>query len=261
VTPTFPNSATVLARERLVLKGGSWAKRALTVRYGLVRHPTKGVILIDTGYTAETLNAPGRSAALRLYARVLAPRPDPAGEVLAQLAGQGLHQDDIRLVVVTHFHADHVSGARMFRNARFLASRLAFDAVTRRGALANHRHGIFPELLPPDFAERLDALEDCAPARASLDGRDLLGDGSMIGVDLPGHAEGHFGVLFPPLNLLYGVDAQWLSAALAPMRAPGFPASLVPHDRKAWSKSSALVRRFQDQGGKVVLCHDPEDPC
>jgi glyoxylase-like metal-dependent hydrolase (beta-lactamase superfamily II) len=260
MTPEFPNSATVVVRERIVLKGGSWRKCALSVRYGLVSHPTKGAILIDTGYTAESLSAPGRSFALSLYASVLAPKLDPEGEVQAKLARQGLLPEDIRLVVVTHFHADHISGLRVFRNARFLASRTAYDAVAKRSAFANLRHGIFPELLPPDFAERLDGIEDCL-VRGSLDGRDLLGDGSMVAVDLPGHAEGHFGVLFPALNLLYGVDTQWLSAALPDHRAPGPPASLTAHDRRAWRESSALVRQFAEQGGKVVLCHDPDSPC
>jgi glyoxylase-like metal-dependent hydrolase (beta-lactamase superfamily II) len=90
-------------------------------------------------------------------------------------------------------------------------------------------------------------------------GRDLFGDGTVIAVDLPGHADGHFGLAFPMASrpFLYGVDAQWLGAALDPARSPHWPARLIAEAPSALAPSTALLQQFRDAGGDVLLCHDP----
>lgn len=255
--PIFANSALVAAPERLVLRGGSWRPRPLWVRYGLYLGGT-APILIDTGYTPQLFE--NRGAGLRLYAKLLTPRLLPEAQPEAFLARFGLVPDDITTLIVTHFHADHVSGLSLFNRARFLASGRAWSALQNRSSLANLRHGIFARLLPSDFAERLDPIESRPPTTAlAAPARDLLGDGSVLSVDLPGHAEGHFGLLFPKLAapLLYAVDAQWRREALEPDRRPGFPATLIADDRVALARSTDRVRQFAAGGGDVVLCHDP----
>jgi glyoxylase-like metal-dependent hydrolase (beta-lactamase superfamily II) len=251
------------AAERLVLRGGAWSKRSLSVRYGLYLSQTAGPVLIDTGYTRHAVSDPGRSLGLRAYSRALSPRLLEAGQPATILARFGLAPKDVAQVVVTHFHADHVSGLKLFPNARFLASHAAWASLTGRSRLANLRHGIFDELLPPDFADRLDLMETskrvCPLPHLDATGHDILGDGSMVSIPLPGHAPGHFGLCFPMLDrpLLYAVDAQWLAAALPMDRRPGFPATLVADDRNAVAQSSDLVFRFAQAGGDVVFCHDP----
>jgi glyoxylase-like metal-dependent hydrolase (beta-lactamase superfamily II) len=91
-------------------------------------------------------------------------------------------------------------------------------------------------------------------------GADLFGDGSVLAVDLPGHADGQFGLLFPDRErpLLYAVDVQWLLGALKQERTPGFPASLLAEDFVAIEPTSAMLRRFLAAGGEVMFCHDPD---
>lgn len=267
-TPIFANSALVNAAERLVLRGGQWRQRALWVRYGLYLSAGAGPVLIDTGYTRHALMGAGRSAGLRLYSRVLGAALLPEAQPEAFLAAFGLRPQDITTVIVTHFHADHVSGLSLFPQARFLASTQGWTGVRHRSGFANLRHAVFSELLPPTFADRLDLIESrpavpTLPLLASSDGApmgyDLLGDGSVLSMALPGHAEGHVGLIFPQLArpLLYAVDAQWLKAALPAPCRPGFPAMLVATDRVAHARSNDLVCRFAEAGGDVVLCHDP----
>lgn len=261
VEPVFANSAWVPGPECALLKGGRWRGLKLRVRYGLFLHPDAGPVLIDTGYTPEALTAPGRSLGLRVYSRLLRARLIPGGQPEALLARFNLRPTDVRHVVVTHFHADHVSGLRQFQNARFIASGAAFERMQARSPRANMRHGVFPELFPADFADRLVAVETRLAAPGPMNaapGHDLFGDGTVIGVDLPGHADGHFGLYFPQAHrpLLYGVDAQWLLAALAPGRAPRFLPRMIAEDPQALAPSSALLHAF-GQGGDVVLCHDP----
>jgi glyoxylase-like metal-dependent hydrolase (beta-lactamase superfamily II) len=260
----FANSAFVDAPERFVQRSGRWSRIALRVRYALVRHPTVGAILIDTGYTHHALQGPGRSLGLRIYGQALRPRLVAAEQPLAILARFGLAAADIRAVIISHFHADHISGLRLFPQARLIAHGAAWTQVARANYATNARHGIFTELLPTDFGTRIEAVE--AKPYWSQAGdlfgacHDLLGDGSMIAVDLPGHAHGHFGILFPQMArpLLYGVDTQWVAPAMAPGMAPGYPARLIAHDAARIASSTRTLQGFMATGGEVVLCHQPD---
>lgn len=254
MTPIFCNSAHVPGPEKVLLKGGRLRQLRLRVRYGLLMH-NSGPMLIDTGYTAHSVTAPGRSAGLRLYRHLLRPTLIPQGQPEAFLARHGLRPPDIRRIIVTHYHVDHISGLRLFPQARFTASRTAFHRLRSRSPWANLHRATFPELLPPDFTERLDAVED---APATPQGRDLFGDGSVIALDLPGHADGHFGLLFPDgPPLVYGTDAQWLLAALQPGRRPGWPMRLFAESPADLAPSTDILHRLRSKGARVVLCHDP----
>lgn len=259
----FANSAWVSAAERLTLRGGSWKSVRLRVRYGLILHPVAGPVLVDTGYTPEAVTGPGRGTMLRLYGALLKPELNAAGQVLPVLARFGLAPGDISVVIVTHFHADHISGLSLFPKARFIASDAAWSRLKARTAWQNLRHGVFAELFPADFESRLDGLsskQQVAPHDGVPAGADLFGDGSIVAVDLPGHADGQFGLLFPNMErpLLYAVDVQWLLGALKEERTPGFPASLLAEDFAAIEPTSAMLRRFLAAGGQVMLCHDPD---
>ncbi|RVD55819.1 MBL fold metallo-hydrolase [Mesorhizobium sp. M2D.F.Ca.ET.185.01.1.1] len=258
----FANSAWVSAAERLILRGGSWQSVRLRVRYGLIFHAVAGPVLIDTGYTPEALSGERRGRMLRLYGALLKPQLNADEQVLPLLRRFGLSPSDIRNVVVTHFHADHISGLSLFRNARFIANDAAWARVKARTPRQNLRHGVFTELFPADFESRLDGLSGkprIEPRGDMPGGTDIFGDGSVVAVDLPGHADGQFGLLFNGLErpLLYAVDVQWLLTALTEKRTPGFPATLIAEDAAAIEPTSAMLRRFLASGGEVMLCHDP----
>ncbi|CDX56187.1 Metallo-beta-lactamase superfamily protein [Mesorhizobium plurifarium] len=258
----FANSAWVSAAERLILHGGGWQHVKLRVRYGLFFHPAAGPVLVDTGYTPEALSGDRRGRMLRLYGALLKPELNAAEQVLPVLERFGLSPDDIRTIIVTHFHADHISGLSLFHNARFIASDAAWARLKARSPRQNLHHGIFTELFPPDFEARLEGISAkprITPQGDIPGGADLFGDGNVIAVDLPGHADGQFGLLFNGLArpLLYAVDVQWLLTALTESRTPGFPATLIAEDAAAIEPTSAMLRRFLGSGGEVMLCHDP----
>lgn len=252
MTPIFANSATVTVPERLVLKGGAWRAVTLGVRYGVWVHPTQGPVLIDTGYGPEVTSG-RRSPMLALYAALI--RPRLAEQPEAVLARLGFTAGDVRTIVITHFHADHVSGLKRFGKARFVAA--GWDRLKVQSAFQHLRHGIFPELLPADFEQRLTAMATLPEMTLPFGtARDIFGDGSLLGLDLPGHALGHTGLVWPDLKVIYAADAQWLTRAAMEDRAPRGPARLVYEDEAAMGESLARLRLARDLGYEIIFCHD-----
>lgn len=258
----FANSAWVNTPEKLILRGGRWARSALRVRYGLVLHPTAGPVMIDTGYTTHSTKAVGRSLGLRTYSYVLRPELIDEQQPVVFLARFNLTPQDITHVVITHFHADHVSGLCLFPNARFVACKRAWNTVNEMSYWDNLRHGIFPEFFPDDFQYRLDPLEE----KPTLDtgfgvtAWDIFADGQVLALPLPGHARDHFGLILQlaEKRVLYAADTQWLMAALQKEKRPGYPSRLIADEPGRLDESSDLVQMFKDRNfADVVLCHDP----
>lgn len=244
---TFHTQARIRVPARLVLAGGRGAVD-LAVRYGVLERPGQGPVLIDAGWPER---GPGESVALRLYRWVLRPRIDPAKSVEAVLAGRSP-----AALLLTHLHADHLGPARQLRGVAIHAPAAALERA-RRHPLRALRHGVMAELLP----ERVSDLSGEAPLPFGLGlGKDVLGDGSVFSVPLPGHADGHMGLLFPAFDrpVLYAADVQWVLPAIAEARAPRGPARAVYADEGAAMESLARVRAFAEAGGHVVLCHDPD---
>lgn len=252
----FPNSAGVRVPERLVLSGGRWTQIELAVRYARFTHARAGACLIDTGYSARVTRGL-RSLPLTLYASILRPRLTPHA-----LPGAC---PDVRTILLTHLHADHVSALRDYPAARLIADAGAVEHFLAAGAFSRTCHGVFRELLPDDFHARIVPLDSLGSVEAPLGlgpARDVFGDGEVLAVPLPGHMRGHTGYLFArqPVPVLYAGDADWLARAIREARSPGAPARWILDDPQAGRETAARVNTFAAAGGRVVLCHDPEPP-
>ena len=117
--------------ERITLRGGKWRIIDFPALVAVILHPTEGPILYDTGY-AERFDTATDPFPERLY-RWLTPARLPAEERLGtQLGRLGIGLDDVRRVLVSHFHADHVAGLRDLPRAGILA--LEADVVASLAA-------------------------------------------------------------------------------------------------------------------------------
>ena len=257
---SFFNSAIVRAPALLMCKGAGWRRIDVPVRFGLVRLTNGKVHLIDTGYGPRVTQGP-RSASLRIYNRLLRPMLIEEGSPKAALASVGATPEDVEAVIVTHFHADHVARLDEFPRARIVTNGPAADAVRAASDRQAVRHGVFKELLPPDLMARLDRIE-CKPLAAAHpalgQGYDLFGDGSLLAIDLPGHADGHFGLFWQDETgpTLYATDAAWSMKALLEDRTPAVSRKVVFDDPESGRRTERRIRDFANAGGKVLLCHD-----
>jgi glyoxylase-like metal-dependent hydrolase (beta-lactamase superfamily II) len=205
--------------EIATIEGGSWRPATFPALVATIVHPVEGLILFDTGYDPAFLDSTRRFPE-RLY-RWLTP-PDISAPIADRLAAEGVDPAEVRHIVLSHFHGDHASGLTRFPNATVHCSKAGLRSVWGRGRVRALAAGTPLALLPPDLPDRCAFFEDkpSIPLGRNLQpfesGADLLGDGSLLAVPLPGHCPGHWGlVLREPRGLHFLVaDAAWSSRAI-----------------------------------------------
>ena len=158
----------------------------------LVRHPSLGNMLIDTGLHPSVARNP-RDNLGRFSGRHY--RVDEDKDIVSQLRDRGLAHSDIAFVILTHLHEDHASAIEAFPEAQFVLSATEWAEATSgrfpllRGYHPSHYDFAF-EYYTVDFDA--DFIESYGPFGRSFD---LFGDGSVRLAYTPGHSAGHTSVI------------------------------------------------------------------
>lgn len=251
------------AIEGLIVRGGRLRKMICHSLVALLLHPEHGPILFDTGY-APRIMAASKRFPYRLYRWVTPLHVRAEGAVAAQLPRFGLAPGDIRHIILSHFHADHVAGLRDFPTACIVATRSGYaDAAPRRGWRALKR-GFLPALMPPDFANRARLLpEFTGPSLPGLGPTyDLFGDGSIQLVALPGHACGQIGALVSTNggDVLLAADGCWMLKQVREQKPPHTITGIIVDDMKAVRATIEKLHTFAEAcpGVRIIPCHCPE---
>lgn len=239
--------------EHLALQGGAWRNIHFPAMFALFEHPSFGPMLFDTGYSfrffQETRYFPNR------FHRWLTP-VTLLEEQLAvnQLAVLNFKPSDITRIFISHFHADHIAALADFNRANYIYFPQAFEAVRDRRGLGAISRAFLSGLIPRDFETRstpiaLSMLCALPPEYSPFTkGYDLLGDGSLLAVELPGHASGQMGIFAlddKGRTLFFVADAAWLARAIDEEVSPHALAYLLFADPKAYRSTLSDLHRYR----------------
>lgn len=221
----------------------------------VLRHPTAGVILVDTGFHPDLLSRGAADFGVPLRIMFRAVRPEPTA-FDAQLRERGIDPADVTQVVMTHLHGDHTSGMRLLPRAEFVVSAEELRTARGRGAATK---GFVAGHLPGDARFRVVDItaggEPFGPFERTVD---LLGDGSVRLLWTPGHTPGHLSVLVETVDhgpvLLVG-DAAYTRRSIDERILP----LLTDDDNAAHATLDALHAYVRDNPRTpVVPTHDPD---
>lgn len=252
-----------VAWEHHLIQGGRRRKIACHSLAALLCHPQHGLLLWDTGYAPRILEATQRWPFF-LYRYATPLRLHPKLSVVAQLERWDLKPGDIRHIIISHFHADHIAGLRDFPEAELIASRAACEDIAwRHGLRALHR-AFIPALLPDNFDKRVKLLPPFdGPSLPALGPtHDLFGDGSLLLVALPGHARGQIGLLAQTgrSRFFFAADGCWLRRSIRERRPPARVTHLFVDDPHAVRTTIDHLYDFAQACPDVVIVpsHCPE---
>ena len=230
----------------------------LPVSVYLIEHP-KGLFLVDTGW-ARAMSPAGefdKRAQVKSLGTVVLYEVNQ-GQVLLgecvdeQLAEMGIKTSDIDAVLLTHLDCDHANGLVQVKDAKRFV--VAADEVRFASKITNHvRYN-------RDWWSmvELDAVEwndDEGPFGKSYD---LLGDGSIQLINIPGHADGLFAVKVTneegKFVLLFS-DGGYAAKSWQEQITSGIAA-----DKEKQKKSLAWIREqsLDPQCVESLANHDPD---
>ena len=195
----------------------------------LIEHP-KGLFLVDTGWHRDISpegeydpKAVKRELPLHLASlyRPLVPKGMAIDE---QLNSMGIRPEDLEAVLITHLDPDHVSGLRSVSGAKriIIPEDEAYWSIRTKYRIRQPR----------------DLWECCGYERMFFRGHligpmhkaiDVTGDGSIMMVSLPGHTDGHVGVMTGNGDryILLAGDSGYSDGSIKEMKPPGLAADHI----------------------------------
>jgi glyoxylase-like metal-dependent hydrolase (beta-lactamase superfamily II) len=240
------------APEHIAIHGGRWKTIHFPAMFALLQHPALGPMLFDTGYSHRFFDET-RKFPKRFY-RWMTPVTLHEEDLVAnQLAAFGIRLQDISRVFISHFHADHIASLPDLAWSRFVYMPHAFSHLRNLPPAEDMKHAYLRGLIPSDFDSRSHTVdmtksillsEEYAPFKV---GYDLLGDQSIMGVELPGHALGQMGLFVRDENdalFFFVADAAWLKQAIVENRPPHKIADLLFPDPQAYRETLGNLHSY-----------------
>jgi glyoxylase-like metal-dependent hydrolase (beta-lactamase superfamily II) len=214
----------------------------------VVRHPSKGVVILDTGLKSGKCDY-----GLRPVYWVPC-RNAKGSDIVSRLIQANIHAKDIRYIIPSHFHGDHISGLEnllAFADAPVLISAEAFVELQSPMRITK---GIPSSMLAFDMRVALfdthwqldEQLEESF---------DVFGDGTLKIFKTVGHTGGHISALLhmPQQQVLLTFDAAHIEAnALL-----GIPSGTVA-SREHALKSLAKINRLSSIYPKLITVYGHE---
>lgn len=216
-----------------------------------------GIHRIGTGLVNVYLVAEGGGVTI-----IDAGMPSYWGDLPGELAAMGHTIDDVRAIVLTHGHSDHIGFAeRARRDAHIPIKVHEIDAALARGEVPNPAKGggsmrIGPLLGFLWFGVRHGALRTPNPVEVQTfgDGATLDLPGSPRVILLPGHTPGSAALHVPSLDALFVGDALATRAVTTGATGP----MIAPFTADADLARSSLSRLEGIEAGWVLPGHgDP----
>jgi N-acyl homoserine lactone hydrolase len=244
------HTGKMFSQAAFAYRGGAFGEeRVFGMAAVLVQHP-QGALLIDAGF-GRNVDAHARTIPALMRATSRYEKETPAAEQLAR-AGFDLRQ--LKGIVITHAHWDHVSGLEDFPDVPVWLTQAELEFINSGDAAVK---------LAASFKrnDRVYGFAD-GPYLGYESSYDVFRDGSVVLVPAPGHTPGSIiAFVNTPDNKRYAFigDLAWQREGIAlPAERPWLSRVLVDHDAAAVRREIVRLHRLAQRNPDLIVvpAHD-----
>jgi glyoxylase-like metal-dependent hydrolase (beta-lactamase superfamily II) len=176
----------------------------------------------------------------------------PEDEIGPQLGSMGITQEDIKTLILTHFHTDHAGGLHHFPDTEILASGTDHRLASGFGG---RLRGYLPNRWPAWFSPEPIAFEPerFGPFEQSYK---VTQAGDVLIVPTPGHTPGHLSVLVNTEDVIFFLagDTSYSQNLLIKRTADG----VAPRASVALDTMDRILKLADSRPLVYLPTHDPE---
>lgn len=239
---------------RLIFKNQKKEIRKFPAGVFLIKHPKEGYILFDTGYSTTIYHIGWKG---KLYNLLNPTYVKEDEQINIQLEKDNIKCSDIKYLVLSHLHPDHIGCVKYFNEAKIIISEETFEAYKNNKI----RYLIFNKLLPEWFEKKLLIINDSQFKKNKnkyFPYYDLFNDKSMVLTKVNGHAKGQICCLIEN-KLFLGADSSWGNDFVGKAEKFRFFPKVIQSNMNDYITNDKLLSKMRKDGIKLCFSHDTYD--
>jgi N-acyl homoserine lactone hydrolase len=216
----------------------------ICIPFFLIEHP-KGLVLFDGGLPLAAINNLKRYIGDEI-ANTFECSSQTSNALINQLTKQNINFSDIKFVIMSHLHFDHIGSLGYFPNATHIVQKKELE-------YANDPNSFMKDLY---ISKDINKIKNWFTLGGYDDNYyDIFGDGSIRVVFTPGHTPGHQSLLVNMSDdkkyFLTG-DALHLSVGL---EKDVLPAPQLCYNAEEYMNTVRNIRLLKESGIKIIIAH------
>lgn len=237
-----------------IFKGVSKRKLNFYAGVFLIKHEKYGYMLYDTGYSMKLLKNSIKYLVYKGVNPVTLKREDMIDSHLKKL---GIKTEEIKYIILSHFHPDHIGGLEYFSEAEIIITEDSFCEYEKPSL----KSLIFKEFLPENFEKRLNVINIKQKNKNihGSGGYDLFNDGSLLLTSINGHSKGQCCAFFPEKNLFIASDVCWGIELLSLTDKMKLLPKLIQNNFSEYREGTEILKKLMEKGVNVIVSHDPPE--
>lgn len=239
---------------RLIFKNQKKEIKKFPAGVFLIKHPKEGYILFDTGYSTTIYNIGWKG---KLYNLLNPTYVKENEQINVQLKKDNIKCSDIKYLILSHLHPDHIGGVKYFSKAKIIISEETFKTYQNNII----RYLIFDKLLPEWFEKNLIIINDNKLKENKnkyFSYYDLFNDKSILLTKINGHAKGQICCLLEN-TIFLGADSSWGNDFIGKAEKFRIFPKIIQSNMKDYITNDKLLNKMQKDGIRLCFSHDSYD--